>query len=122
MPSAIDNLDLVETEGSTDSSSDINSQESYPSTTSTDDDQPDKIDGKDKDDIAIIGLSLRFPGEATSADEFWKILMEARCTATKFPPERMNYDAFYSADPAAMGTVSLLLLFAFVELWLLTRV
>lgn len=119
MSSANDNL--VETEGSTDSSSDITSQESYPSTTSTDDDQPDKIDGKDQDDIAIIGFSLRFPGEATSADGFWKILMEARCTATQFPPERMNYDAFYSADPAAMGTVRLLLSFLFEELWLLTH-
>jgi hypothetical protein len=71
----------------------------------TEDDQLETIDGNDKDDIAIIGFSLRFPGEATSAEGFWKILVEGRCTATQFPPDRLNHDAFYSTGDTAMGTV-----------------
>jgi hypothetical protein len=104
---------LVETDGHTDSSSvsahtsfsDSTVSDYYAHTERPESDQSETIDGLDKDDIAIIGFSLRFPGEAISADEFWKILVQAKCTATQFPPERLNYDAFYSADPTAMGTV-----------------
>ena len=67
--------------------------------------EQDIICGKEEDDTAVIGFSLRFSVEATSADEFCKIMVEAKFTATEIPPEMLNLDALYSADPAAMGTV-----------------
>ncbi|KAF2279780.1 phenolpthiocerol synthesis polyketide synthase ppsA [Westerdykella ornata] len=44
--------------------------------------------------IAIIGMACRFPQDATSPSEFWKLLEEGRSTRTKVPSGRFNVDAF----------------------------
>lgn len=31
------------------------------------------------DDIAVIGLACRFPGEASGPQEFWNLLCKGRC-------------------------------------------
>ena len=56
--------------------------------------------------IAIVGFSLRFPENAISADSFWDMLMEGRCTATEFPEDRVSVDATYHPDENRRGTVS----------------
>jgi hypothetical protein len=56
--------------------------------------------------LAIIGLSLRFPQDATSAEAFWKMLVEGRCAMTDYPKDRMNIDAFYHPDASRTDTVS----------------
>lgn len=48
--------------------------------------------------LAVIGMSFRFPQEATSATEFWKMLLEKRCASTETPPDRFNIDAHYHPD------------------------
>lgn len=48
--------------------------------------------------IAIIGLSLKFPQEASSAEGFWDMLMEKRCAMTEVPQQRYNIDAFHGTD------------------------
>ncbi|ORY17862.1 putative polyketide synthase [Clohesyomyces aquaticus] len=55
--------------------------------------------------IAVIGLSLKFPGDADSPESLWDIMMEGRCTASSIPKERYNQDAYYSSDTGALGTV-----------------
>ncbi|KAF2643547.1 putative polyketide synthase [Massarina eburnea CBS 473.64] len=55
--------------------------------------------------IAIIGLSLKLPGDADNVDTFWDIMMEARSTASTFPKERINHPAYYNTDPAVMGSI-----------------
>jgi Beta-ketoacyl synthase, N-terminal domain len=45
--------------------------------------------------IAIIGFSLKFPQDATSAESFWEMLMEGRSAMTKVPGQRFNVDSFY---------------------------
>ena len=55
--------------------------------------------------IAIIGLSLRFPQDAISADSFWNMLMEGRSGRTEIPKDRFNKDAFYRAGPSRVGSV-----------------
>jgi hypothetical protein len=57
------------------------------------------------DAIAIVGMSLKFPGDATDEESFWKIMMSARSTASCFPKDRINHTAHYSSDTTAMGTV-----------------
>ncbi|TEY78486.1 hypothetical protein BOTCAL_0048g00120 [Botryotinia calthae] len=45
--------------------------------------------------IAIVGLSLKFPQDATSPEAFWKMMAEKRHGMKEFPTDRMNVNAFY---------------------------
>ncbi|KAL9081942.1 MAG: hypothetical protein Q9159_006883 [Coniocarpon cinnabarinum] len=54
----------------------------------------------DSEPIAVIGLSLRFPGEAVSAEAFYDVIVNGRRTMTEFPSDRLNKQAFYDPDNA----------------------
>ena len=56
--------------------------------------------------IAIIGLALKFPQDASNPAAFWKMLVEGRSAMTKVPKERFNVDAYYDPDPEAPGMVT----------------
>ena len=45
--------------------------------------------------IAVIGLDLTFPQDATSTESFWKLLMESRSAMTDVPKDRFNLDGFH---------------------------
>ncbi|KAF2469062.1 reducing type I polyketide synthase [Lindgomyces ingoldianus] len=49
-------------------------------------------------DTSIIGMSFKFPQGAEDPDTFWKTLLDRRCTATEFPKDRFNIDAFWNHD------------------------
>ncbi|RDA90934.1 hypothetical protein CP533_5339 [Ophiocordyceps camponoti-saundersi (nom. inval.)] len=53
-----------------------------------------QADGDFSSDIAICGLSFKFPGDATSADGLWKMMLEKRCATSDFPAEHFNADGF----------------------------
>ncbi|KAK2728269.1 polyketide synthase [Colletotrichum kahawae] len=55
--------------------------------------------------IAIIGLNLKFPGDATSPEAFWDMLQSARNASTKVPTSRFKVDAFYHPDPARLDSM-----------------
>lgn len=55
--------------------------------------------------IAVVGFSLKFPDDATSAESFWNMLIEGRCASEEFPKDRLNLDAFYDPNPDRQGTV-----------------
>ncbi|KAF7911845.1 uncharacterized protein EAE98_011788 [Botrytis deweyae] len=59
--------------------------------------------------IAIIGMSLKYPQDATSPEAFWKLIREKRCTMTEWPSDRLNIDAFYHPDKNKNSTHRLLL-------------
>ncbi|KAI1153546.1 beta-ketoacyl synthase [Nemania diffusa] len=56
--------------------------------------------------LAIVGLFLKFPQDATSPDEFWKMILEKRCAMTEFPSDRFNIDAFYGLDNSRADTIT----------------
>ena len=56
--------------------------------------------------IAIIGMSCRFPGEASDIGKLWKLVSEGRSAWSKIPESRFNVDAFYHPDPNRTDTVS----------------
>lgn len=56
--------------------------------------------------IAIVGMSCRFPGEATSPEKLWQLCADAKSAWSEIPPERWNKDAFYHPDGARIGSVS----------------
>jgi acyl transferase domain-containing protein len=56
--------------------------------------------------LAIVGLSFKFPQDATSPEGFWDILEAGRCTSTEFPASRMNIDAHYHQDRSRLDAMS----------------
>ena len=50
-----------------------------------------------EDDIAIIGLSGRYP-QAENPDEFWNNLVEGRDSVTEIPLSRWDYRKYYDPD------------------------
>ncbi|CAH0017129.1 unnamed protein product [Clonostachys rhizophaga] len=48
--------------------------------------------------VAIVGLSFRFGGEASSTDGFWDMITAGRCSRAPVPQSRFNADAFYHPD------------------------
>jgi len=82
-----------------------------------------ELDGSDQDDIAICGLSIKFPQDATSPEAFWKMMVERRCAMTEFPADRLNADGFYNKK----NKLNAVCLLAFVEIlrssrFVLTRI
>mgnify|MGYP001811208033 CR=1 FL=1 len=53
-----------------------------------------------REPIAIIGMSCRFPQAKTLA-EFWDMLQQGKDAITEIPVERWNMDAYYDADITA---------------------
>ena len=53
----------------------------------------------------MIGLALRFSGDAVSEENFWKVMMEKRCTMTEWPKSRINIDAFHNPRDGSKSLV-----------------
>ncbi len=52
-------------------------------------------------DIAIIGMSCRFPG-GKDAEAFWRSLAEGRCAVREVPPDRWDPAEHYDPNPKAV--------------------
>ncbi|WP_033443626.1 type I polyketide synthase, partial [Saccharothrix sp. NRRL B-16314] len=56
--------------------------------------------------IAIVGMSCRFPGGATSPDELWKLVSEGRDAVVGLPEDRgWDLENLYDPDPDQLGKV-----------------
>ncbi|OJD33820.1 polyketide synthase [Diplodia corticola] len=55
-------------------------------------------------DIAIIGIGARLPGDASTPEGFWNLLMNARSARSEAPKSRYNAEAFYHPDPDRAGS------------------
>jgi acyl transferase domain-containing protein len=56
--------------------------------------------------IAVVGMSFRGPGDATSVENLLKMVVEGRESRAKIPKSKWNHEAFYHPDPSRYGTVS----------------
>ncbi|KAH9429152.1 hypothetical protein MCOR02_010560 [Pyricularia oryzae] len=56
------------------------------------------------DDIAIIGMACRFPGDATNPSRLWDLLMDGRSAWSPVPATRWNQDAHYHPSPEHAGS------------------
>lgn len=56
--------------------------------------------------IAVIGMSFKGPGDATSVEKLWEMISEGRESWTRIPKEKWNHEAFYHPDSNRHGTVS----------------
>ena len=67
-----------------------------------------RVDGLEEDllePVAVIGLSLKFPQDATSPDRFWQMLLDGVSAMTEVPEDRFRWKSFYDKDPNKTGTV-----------------
>jgi len=58
-----------------------------------------------REPIAIVGLSCRFPG-APSAEQFWRLLVNGVDAITPVPASRWNVDEFFDPNPATPGKIN----------------
>ncbi|MFC0599817.1 type I polyketide synthase [Streptomyces palmae] len=64
-----------------------------------------EVEERDREPIAIIGMSCRFPGGVGSPEELWQLLVEGRDGVTDFPTDRgWDLDALFHPDPDHPGT------------------
>ena len=56
--------------------------------------------------IAIVSMACRFPGEATSAANFWEMLSKGRSAWSEVPKNRFNADAFWHPNNNRSGTMT----------------
>ncbi|KAJ5733817.1 hypothetical protein N7493_002603 [Penicillium malachiteum] len=57
-------------------------------------------------DIAVVGYSYKFPGEAVNDDQFWKLMVEQRCAMKEWPADRMNVSGWHHPDKRRRGQVT----------------
>lgn len=55
--------------------------------------------------IAVIGMACRFPGDATSQEKLWELLISGRNAWSEFPKDRVNIDGFYHPSGNRQGSV-----------------
>lgn len=58
------------------------------------------------EDIAVIGLGLKFPGDASTPEAFYDLLLQGRSALQETPKNRYNIEAFYHPDHERFGAVS----------------
>ena len=56
--------------------------------------------------IAIVGAGCRFPGGVRSPADYWRLLESGKDAIVRIPADRWDADAFYDADPAAPGKMT----------------
>lgn len=55
--------------------------------------------------IAIVGMSCRFPGNATDPNKLWDLCQSGRNAWSKIPESRFDGEAWYHPDRDHVGTV-----------------
>jgi acyl transferase domain-containing protein/acyl carrier protein len=63
----------------------------------------EKLEKKQNEPIAIVGMACRFPGNCNTPDQFWEFLKNGGDVSIEIPRQRWNYEDYYDADPDAPG-------------------
>lgn len=62
--------------------------------------------GQQREEIAVIGMAMRFPGKADNAGSYWELLSAGRDAIGDVPADRFDVNALYSPQPGTPGKVS----------------
>jgi myxalamid-type polyketide synthase MxaB len=60
-------------------------------------------EGEANEPIAVVGMGCRLPGGADNPEAFWRLLKGGSDAITEVPPDRWDADAFFDANPDAVG-------------------
>ncbi|PLB39701.1 type I polyketide synthase [Aspergillus candidus] len=55
--------------------------------------------------IAIVGMACRFPGEASTLERFWDMIVNGRTGHSAVPPDRFDAEAWYHPSHERKGTI-----------------
>ncbi|MCP4121638.1 MAG: type I polyketide synthase [Bacteroidetes bacterium] len=61
---------------------------------------------RNSEEIAIIGMSMRFPGEVNNAESYWKLLTSGTDAITDIPKDRFDANALYDPQPGTAGKIN----------------
>ena len=65
-----------------------------------------QLDTEDKlEPIAIVGMALKFPQDATSPETFWQTMMDGKSAKSDVPPDRFNINGFHRPVGTRIGQV-----------------
>ncbi|MBF0099468.1 MAG: SDR family NAD(P)-dependent oxidoreductase [Desulfobacterales bacterium] len=63
----------------------------------------DAQEKKQREPIAVIGMSCRFPGQVNTPEAFWDLLCAGVDAIVNVPPERWDAEAWFDENPDAPG-------------------
>ncbi|EKG10393.1 Beta-ketoacyl synthase [Macrophomina phaseolina MS6] len=55
--------------------------------------------------IAIVGMAARFPGDASSVETFWDMIVQGRSGHSKVPSDRFDAEAWYHPNHERRGAI-----------------
>ncbi len=62
--------------------------------------------GGSREPIAVVGMACRFPGAASSPEEFWDNLLNGRNSITEVPEDRFDIDDYFDPDASVPGKIA----------------
>ena len=65
----------------------------------------EKLEQKQSEPIAIVGMGCRFPGQVNDPDSLWQLLRQGRSAIREIPSSRWDVDALYDPDPDVLGKI-----------------
>ncbi|MEU0927084.1 type I polyketide synthase [Streptomyces malaysiensis] len=66
-----------------------------------------QVEERDREPIAIVAMSCRYPGGVKTPEELWRLVAEGGDGVTEFPPDRgWDVDGFFDPDAERSGTFS----------------
>ncbi len=65
-----------------------------------------RIEQRESEPIAIIGMACRLPGGITTLDGYWNLLVNQQSAIEEVPSDRWDIDAFYDVDPTVPGKMN----------------
>ncbi|MEU2211947.1 SDR family NAD(P)-dependent oxidoreductase [Streptomyces hygroscopicus] len=63
-----------------------------------------EVEAKNREPIAIVAMSCRFPGGVSSPEELWRMVADGADGLSPFPKDRGWHEELYDPDPDSQGT------------------